>query len=1414
MPGLSLDRPLETAESVTRHLRDRSVPIEDQLVYANRLFTNDINVFLPRKEEFLLEWIFDRLCEDGVGGKSFSASKSGKKARLLEESWVFVADVFQHEMVSDSARVIVFRKAPFIAFISSVLNELTTLTFEEVAKLCPVLQRALSILYGGASPVTSRSGIDSGITLYANLLSLCAKYPDSEAVDVLGDEVESLFRTSLYGQANQKKIFQSFSQKCLLPSLALLGNPTLTSWKRSTLSNAISSHIFAPEALYDFSAADTSKPTAGFGAVTSLITSATSGRSEILAAIPDLLNIALQSLRKDTGLSTRQISLSATKISDLAYHIFASLISTAEALRGDDIQVWTAVLDLLRRFSAQEGQGGAGIGDERLTIRLSEIVKQTLQLLGTGDDELKVIAYRVTSAVLDLDFDTVLDSAEQLYPLLAAPASPTVTEAALSTISDLIKAHTTARDLGGFATAWEEALRQNGMDGPLGTQEAIEAFAKAVAGRGMSAGQIKALIEELTDKLAEGRGVKSVGSPDRSKRRRVSGVEGSANDAAFVPLLAVLSGVRSDEIAARILPTLKDLYERVLSVNWGVWTAKVHYVACDVSEAYLLSTVSTDVTNAMRECMNQGTECLFWALQVLFKYRESVELIEDASVRGSVEEAFQFAMIQVADIIEKGKSDEHWDGKLKTLSKDNLPVAIVSLLTGRWLTVVNAALPKSKQENLFRQIRALIRESIVADQATLTGSYATLEKSMLGSAIFFEQEAVKDVYVDEVLRDLSLGGKFNTDVESIRTACTSGSSVELDRSLLATALSAIHSLALFPLECLKRGPRARALDLLLQVDACCLCNSSSEPVAYACVRDGRQLMLRLFEVPNMSSFLATESASLSYLFLSLDAITSEDVVKCTQSIGRTMIGQIAAEKSLEKGKDFVRVLLVDAEDKTYMYGANVTSRFSEWLDQVETKTKFTLDGWVVMAETLTLAFQAEDNSGFLDASAVDNIKTIASGLLSLLGSLLEKLTLVEDQTRAVEKLAGSADLLRCFTELVLNVNNVKAIYDYEALTKALLSLAGRTLNVVEGTREPQTDILRLACMLSHNAASAAAVMSFYIVLAPQADLSRNLQRMSEHLTVQDLAAVTSELASTCWSGDVAIEQRRAALAALRSFCHSFKQDVEAAPSSVLPNVVSGFCKNVVEAGHAGLFVDAVRLLETVVREKAWAVSQYNLDQILSTVTLCASPAGPEFEKSDKTPDEIFMALTNVMSCVLQHHRHRLSGRYHVIVGAFQALLHAFVRRQAVHRRGRTADGVARQPKWLVHHSEACSVFSARAYARLLSTWVDPTAAQLRQDTRVKNIRHHLTSASASASKAVAKHIAWLFVEFVSVQLHHPHITIASDVRDVLMSGMYSLFDICGQHEREMVAAALDASGRGIFQKMYEDWKRFGQWVEK
>ena len=92
----------------------------------------------------------------------------------------------------------------------------------------------------------------------------------------------------------------------------------------------------------------------------------------------------------------------------------------------------------------------------------------------------------------------------------------------------------------------------------------------------------------------------------------------------------------------------------------------------------------------------------------------------------------------------------------------------------------------------------------------------------------------------------------------------------------------------------------------------------------------------------------------------------------------------------------------------------------------------------------------------------------------------------------------------------------------------------------------------------------------------------------------------------------------------------------------------------------------------------------------------------------------------------------------------------------------------------------------------------------------------LTSHTNLARKEVARYIPYVMMEFIHLQLNRNggRMVMEKGVREALTQGVYAMFEVMKAEEGtlKIVSAGLDAQGRVLFKRMWEEFGKFG--VEK
>lgn len=193
--------------------------------------------------------------------------------------------------------------------------------------------------------------------------------------------------------------------------------------------------------------------------------------------------------------------------------------------------------------------------------------------------------------------------------------------------------------------------------------------------------------------------------------------------------------------------------------------------------------------------------------------------------------------------------------------------------------------------------------------------------------------------------------------------------------------------------------------------------------------------------------------------------------------------------------------------------------------------------------------------------------------------------------------------------------------------------------------------------------------------------------------------------------------------------------------------------------------------------KSRSYRQYSIEVVMEICNSALSmPVGTEFE-------QIYESVASIFTSVLLFHRHRLSGRYHIVINFMTKLLEC-----------------------LAQSGPLCSsAVAACAFQRLLGTLCSPQVYGSNRDN------DSLTSQAALYKTAFRKHAHVLLLNFISTHLLNPF---SGKVYDEVMVGVQSLFELMTSEEIRLARKHLDSVGQTYFQTLYSHLKANSHWNQQ
>lgn len=231
---------------------------------------------------------------------------------------------------------------------------------------------------------------------------------------------------------------------------------------------------------------------------------------------------------------------------------------------------------------------------------------------------------------------------------------------------------------------------------------------------------------------------------------------------------------------------------------------------------------------------------------------------------------------------------------------------------------------------------------------------------------------------------------------------------------------------------------------------------------------------------------------------------------------------------------------------------------------------------------------------------------------------------------------------------------------------------------------------------------------------------------------------------------------------------------------------------------------AAECLDILLRSHPRAVTQWNVDEIMTTVSKCASASGPRIPA--ESAGTIYVRLCRLTGVLFGLYRQKLGGRFHLIVPAMQHLLACLFAPSRKRKRGQSVV-IQERPPWLAPLDASHAVH----FTRLLTSLCDPTVSAVARPTQAGPGHEALTDQTKKAKRVAGQHLQYLVMEYAQCSLLSP---VSPEMKAALLPGLYAVLDVMSRETKRSLNAALDASGRAIFKTLHDDYVKFGKWNNK
>lgn len=249
-------------------------------------------------------------------------------------------------------------------------------------------------------------------------------------------------------------------------------------------------------------------------------------------------------------------------------------------------------------------------------------------------------------------------------------------------------------------------------------------------------------------------------------------------------------------------------------------------------------------------------------------------------------------------------------------------------------------------------------------------------------------------------------------------------------------------------------------------------------------------------------------------------------------------------------------------------------------------------------------------------------------------------------------------------------------------------------------------------------------------------------------------------------------------------------DIQSGPDTLVSSRIDNFdlatahsilSRHLLQATTEPDFALTAQIMHTLLDKRASAMSQWNIEVTLSTVSTICEQSATDTKYSRKG----YILLCQLVEIIIKRHRLRLEGHFHLLISVLQSLLIDLLSRKPA------------DPKTISRRDDA------KSYSRLLTLVCEPTVASV-----TRSQPSSLDSATDAAKRLAGQHMYLVLMLYIKLQLEK---SVSHDVQEALEPGIYSILDISPTEIRRIMNDAMDGSGRAIFRELYKQYLKFGKW---
>ncbi|KAI8144786.1 Urb2/Npa2 family-domain-containing protein [Fennellomyces sp. T-0311] len=793
----------------------------------------------------------------------------------------------------------------------------------------------------------------------------------------------------------------------------------------------------------------------------------------------------------------------------------------------------------------------------------------------------------------------------------------------------------------------------------------------------------------------------------------------------------------------------------------------------------------------------------------------------------------------VLDQSETINSGATWNGSLLAIDDSAVKIACWKLLADEWFDVISRFSDGERGRKLTSFVLlGLLEPSSSQPLEPNCLTLRSISEHLLRSANFYEAQCFKDHALSVILDSFTAFIKSNDDknlaqcyenfrdfasgAEELARLIKSPKVSKITTETVKNAMQYLDQLLIFPMEYYTKNDRHKVIWMTFLIDTLAgIATRASNEARGKVHLLSRTLLLRLFASQNSGNVLEMNVALLSWFLSSASFYSDSVLARAVKERTKQLDGQVLRSLlslAISKNSNAEELL-----NQTYKVRVN-------WLKTgVPNAKDWVIDMIQVINEFLHRHASKDDIGEKICPGQL--ITELSQIVIKTLNDAKARISAEVDKSDATilpidSSLLTLVSLLQEYAQLRGSQGN--ELVDLGALSKVMVALASPCTALLQRSLRSPSSSEHNAIMKMTTAfvGSLCKVLSryqhvyvtervfaliwFIFSMVHTSDkhcaksLCRTFSSWIGTLSNEQFAAVTQGFIeqSNRLVAQATDKDRKVYLSLLIEMLRGATSEQKTWLRQYVPALVTKLSAISRGTESVGFVHQALEFLATLSSDQSLRTSAYDVSLILACLVQVANP--PQIEKFEhvhrETAHALFHAICDVLQNLLLYHRQQLVDIMAPFIATLQALLYCFrsPHLALVTKKRKAGSTETATPKFaLISMSAPLDVTAADRVARIFDTMAKKSGGNSKRQQRYTGLQQY---------RIISRHAPFLLIEYFTIQSNVAMSISQPQIKSVLETGLYNMMDMTSEVDRNMVLAALDASGKLLFKNFYTSWK--------